>query len=330
MNDKIRVLILGLGNYGHSFATSVLPKCSEYAELAAVVDRREESFEGIPDNVGKYTDLMTAVDAEKPDLVINITPPDAHTTINESLLSKGVAIMCEKPIAGKREDAEHIHGVYNEKGGFIMIGENYRYRKVFREAKRILDSGELGAIHHVEAHFRHYHADYTMFYHGKLPHPLLTDVAVHHLDLARFISSQEPEKVYCREYPAHYTWYRDRPATAHIETVMSGGVIFNYRGTLASPVSTTDWNGDWEIECDKGVLKIFNGNIRITSEEGEREYFVFTGDEDSRVQMLEEACKALRENRKAETDLNDNYKSFMWVQSAIASSETGEWINIKE
>lgn len=330
MNDKIKVLILGLGKYGHSFAVSVLPKCNEYAELVAVVDRREESFEGIPENVGCYTDLVTAVDECKPDLVINITPPDAHTSINELLLSKGVSVMCEKPISGKREDAEKIHSIYSEKGGFLMIGENYRYRKVFREAKRILNSGELGNIHHVEAHFRHYHADYTQFYHGQLPHPLLTDVAVHHLDLARYISSQEPVKVYCREYSAPYTWYQHRPATAHIETEMTGGVICNYRGTLASPVTTTDWNGDWEIECDNGVLKIYNGNVKIITDEGEKEYFVHNGDEDSRVQMLEEACMALKEGRKAETDLNDNYKSFMWVQSAIASSESAEWVEIKE
>ncbi len=330
MNNKIKVLILGLGNYGHSFAVSTLPKCSDYAELVAVVDQRKESWEGIPDNVAKYTDLMTAVDEAKPDLVINITPPDAHTSINEALLAKGVAIMCEKPIAGKYDDAERIHRIYNENGGFLMIGENYRYRKVFREAKRILNSGELGAIHHVEAQFRHYHPDYTQFYHGKLPHPLLTDVAVHHMDLARYISGQEPRQVFCREYPAKYTWYQDRPATAHIETEMTGEVIFNYRGTLASPVSTTDWNGSWEIECDKGVLQIHKGSVRIITENEEREYFVFNGDEDSRVQMLEEACTALKEGCKAETDLNDNYKSFMWIQSAIQSSESGKTIEIKE
>ena len=111
---------------------------------------------------------------------------------------------------------------------------------------------------------------------------------------------------------------------------MTGGVICNYRGTLASPVTTTDWNGDWEIECDKGVLKIYNGNVKIITEEDVKEYFVCNGDEDSRVQLLEEACMALKEGRKAETDLNDNYKSFMWIQSAIASSESGEWITVKE
>jgi len=41
--EKVRVAVLGLGNFGHSWADTIVPACRE-AELAAVIDRFLESL----------------------------------------------------------------------------------------------------------------------------------------------------------------------------------------------------------------------------------------------------------------------------------------------
>ncbi len=86
--DKVKVLVLGLGNFGHSWAVSVLPACSDFAILAGVVDRQKETWKGIAQDVPKFEVLESALDQTKPDLVINVTPPVLHYELTDMLLRK--------------------------------------------------------------------------------------------------------------------------------------------------------------------------------------------------------------------------------------------------
>lgn len=328
--DKIKVLVLGLGNFGHSWAADVLPACQECADLVGVVEKQKDKWQGIAEQVPKYENLVEALEKTKPDLVINVTPPNLHSEICTFLLKKHIAVLCEKPIADTYENALRMGQILKETQGFLMIGENYRYHAVFREAGKILKTEHLGSIHHIQCMFRHYHPDYSMFYHGALEHPLLEDVTIHHLDLARFLTGKEPVRVWCREFPADYSWYAKRPASADIVTEMTDHVIFHYNGTLASPVSSTDWNGNWEVECENGVMRIETGKIYVLLDGEKKEVYSEKKEEDSRIAMLREACEALRENRKAETDYLDNFKSFNWMQKAIQASKQQEWIVVNE
>lgn len=328
MNVKLKVIVLGLGNFGHSWATSIVPACGDDAILAAVVDQRQERWVGIDPAVPRYASLEQAVREIQPDLVVNVTPPAAHTEINKLLLGRGIPVLCEKPIAENLDAALDMGAFLEANGGFLMIGENYRYHGIFRKVRELLQGGGLGALRQISCHFRHYHPDYSMYYHGTLPHPLLEDVTIHHLDLSRYLSGEEPVNVMCREYAAPYCWYGDRPATVHILSDMTGGCVFQYDGTLASPQSTTTWNGDWELQCDKGVVVIRDDRVLVYENDEVREVQPSAYTEDSRVPMLKEACRAIRESRCGETDFRDNLRSFVWMQRAMQSAESGRMIAI--
>lgn len=324
--EALQVLVLGLGNFGRSWASHVAPRC-EGVRLIAAVDQRPERWESIPGEVPKFSSLAEALERVRPELVINATPPDAHLALNEYLLRRGIPVLCEKPIADTLENALRLGEILRETGGFLMIGENYRYHPEMRAARALISSGKLGGIHHVSCRFRHYHPDYSMFYHGALAHPLLEDVTVHHLDLARFLTGQEPLRVWCREAPAPYSWYGQRPASAVILTEMSGGALFHYEGTLASPESSTTWNGSWEIECDGGVVIIEDNRVFLLRGGQRQEIPVNAPAEDSRIPLLREACAALREHRPGETDFADNFKTFRWMRRAIAAAQAEGWVN---
>ena len=306
----------------------MVPSCHDCAVLVGVVDQDTQKWNGISEDIPKFEDLASALDATKPDLVVNVTPPNAHCELTAMLLRKNLAVLCEKPIADSFEDAVRMGEVLKETNGFLAIGENYRYNPLFREAKRVLETYGLGNIHHIHCFFRHYHPDYSKFYHGSLRHPLLEDVTIHHLDLARYLSGQEPTRVWCKEFAAPYSWYGDRPACADIVTEMSHHVMFHYSGTLASPASSTTWNGTWEIECDHGILRIEDDRVFLLKDDTVIEVPVWDRPGDSRPIMLREICYALKEGRNAETDYTDNFKSFHWMQKAIQSSETQNWVDI--
>ena len=52
--------------------------------------------------------------------------------------------------------------------------------------------------------------------------------------------------------------------------------------------------------------------------------------EDSRIPMLQEACAALREKRRAATDFTDNFKTFRWMHAALRSDKEQQWIRIAD
>lgn len=326
--QPLRVLLLGVGNFGASWAQEVLPFCDDIC-FAAAVDAKPERFAFLPDGIAHYTDLDEALDAVRPDLVLNVTPPHAHAALNRHLLNQGYPVLCEKPAAASTQEAHEMLRFYRECGGFLMIAENYRYSPVMRACREVIASGKLGKVLSAQCHFRHYHPDAAQFYHGKLDQPLLLDVTVHHLDVARYLTGAEPERTRCETWSAPYSWYGERPANAHIRTWMTGGVFFSYYGTLAAYAGSTDWNGDWEIECERGTLRIQQSRLTLYCDhEGESVLLPGEGGESaqSRLIMLREAARALHERRCGETDLTDNIRSYLWLQDAIRSSTTHEEI----
>ncbi len=322
----VRVLLLGVGQFGRSWAEEVIPACSDVCRFAAAVDQRAERDAYVPQGVAFYTDLDTALGEVRPDLVINVTPPNLHTALNRKLLSAGYPVLCEKPVAENPEDARELLAFYRRHGGFLMIADNYRYAPVFRRCREVLASGKIGNIHSVQCRFRHYHPDFSAFYHGKLDQPLLLDVTVHHLDTARYLTGLEPVRTRCEAWSAPYAWYGQRPANALIHSWLTGAVPFTYFGTLAAPSSTTDWLGDWEIECDRGTLAVREGGLLLYQAENQPPARLAERGEEraSRAAVLREAVSALSGGRKGETDLEDQMRTYRWVQDAIASSRSGK------
>ena len=323
---KTRDLVLGLGNYGRSWAY-VAAKNPE-GELVAVVDRSEEALALVDLPVAKYTDLDTAVAEQKPDVVILVLPPHLHIPVARGLMEKGITVLCEKPICSDLKEAADFTAWCAEQGRPCGIAENYRYRPVMRGAKQLLLDGVVGKIRRVNCRFTHYHPDYSMFYHGSLKHPLLNDVTVHHLDLARYLTGAEPLTVTCTEHGAPHCWYQQRPASAEIASEMTEDIFFTYNGTLASPVSTTDWYGDWEIMGDKAVLRICGTTVTLYTAENEKQVWEFPDGGDTRAPLLSGFIRALQENTFCESDIQDNFKTFHWMQTAAQSAECGEEIKL--
>lgn len=329
--SRKRVLVLGLGNFGRSWALDIVPFCREKAELAGVVDTREETHKAFLGATDCFADLEEALDAVKPDLVINATTPERHLETTLQILEHKIPVLCEKPIAANLEEAEQMAARAAEQKAFVMIGENYRYGAVFRKCREILQEGRLGKLHMMECRFRHYHPESGKTYHGKLAHPLLTDVSVHHLDLARYLSGEEPVWVEAREWKAPYCWYQERPANASVFSQMTNDVAFSYVGTLGAPVSETDWPGNWSLECDRGILQIQDGRLYELAEEGRREIPVPPDIyADTRAAMLLEAIAALEEGREGESRILENLKTFRWLQAAIASAELQNRVTLDE
>ncbi|MBK8270809.1 MAG: Gfo/Idh/MocA family oxidoreductase [Planctomycetes bacterium] len=133
--SRTRVAVIGVGHMGrhHARLYAELPQ----AELVAIVDRDSEK-------AGKYaaeykTRAIASID-ELPDGVQAVTvavPTIHHRKLTESLLERGIAVLCEKPIAPTVEDAEAMLACSKRTGTLLTVGHTERFNPVVRALSRL-------------------------------------------------------------------------------------------------------------------------------------------------------------------------------------------------
>ena len=70
------------------------------------------------------------IDREQPDFVDVITPPETHAEICDHAASRGVAIVCQKPLAPSLEESASIVERAKLAGVRFMVHENFRWQPV--------------------------------------------------------------------------------------------------------------------------------------------------------------------------------------------------------
>ncbi len=97
-----------------------------------------------------YADLINdpAIDA-----IYNPLPNHLHGEWTIRALRAGKHVLCEKPLAANAAEAERMAAVAMETGLTLMEAFHYRYHPLALRMKAIVDSGTLGPIRHLEAHF---------------------------------------------------------------------------------------------------------------------------------------------------------------------------------
>jgi len=125
----------------------------QIAALAARDQARAEAFATqyhIPQVHNSYAAL---IDDPTIDAVYNPLPNSLHAEWTVRALRAGKHVLCEKPLAANAAEAAEMAKVAQETGRVLMEAFHYRYHPLLLRAKAILDSGELGALRHIEATF---------------------------------------------------------------------------------------------------------------------------------------------------------------------------------
>ena len=161
--EKHRACIIGLGRIASLFEDDVKRShpCTHAGALVALdnVDlisgaaRSEESagrFKKRWNLERVYTDYVEMIEKEKPDIIGLATNPESHRQIVEKIAGMGIkGILCEKPIALSLEDADRMIDACEKNNVVLMVMHNRRFNSLYREAKRIIASGEIGEVNSV-------------------------------------------------------------------------------------------------------------------------------------------------------------------------------------
>jgi len=161
----INAAIVGIGWWGQKIVAAVQGRSERLCFISGVSKE--------PDQVRDFTarhgirlsaDLSDVLRDPQVQAVVLATPHSLHTQQIIACAQAGKAVFCEKPLALTAADAKRAvdacqkAGVLAvdacQKAGVLLgIGTNKRFWPCMRELRRVVDSGALGRLLHVEGHY---------------------------------------------------------------------------------------------------------------------------------------------------------------------------------
>jgi len=140
------------------------------------------------DHFSVFTDPEAALDAIRPDFVDIVTPVETHAPLVRLCAERGIAAICQKPLAPTLAEAEALVADCAAAGTTLLVHENWRWQAPLREAGRLLHEGAIGPPFRGRLTFS---CSFPVFdnqpFLGTLEQFILTDIGSHVLDAARFL-----------------------------------------------------------------------------------------------------------------------------------------------
>jgi predicted dehydrogenase len=155
----INAAVIGLGRWGQSLVTAVQGKNARIRFVHGVSKE--------PDQVRDFaathgfrlsTEFAEALADPQVQAVFLATPHSLHVAQVTAVAAAGKPVWCEKPLALTRAEAERAVEACRKAGVPLGSGNNKRCFASMRELKRVVDSGALGDVLHIEGHFTNEHS----------------------------------------------------------------------------------------------------------------------------------------------------------------------------
>jgi predicted dehydrogenase len=152
-NDKIRIATIGMGIQGNSDTQAALKTPGvEFVACADLYDGRltqaKRAFNKDLFTTRDYREILTRKDI---DAVLVVTPDHWHDHITIAALNAGKHVYCEKPMVQHIDEGKAVIEAWKKSGKTMQIGSQRISGAAFKEAKRLIEAGDIGAINFVES-----------------------------------------------------------------------------------------------------------------------------------------------------------------------------------
>ena len=204
---------------------------------------------GIPHVHDSYDDLLLDPNI---DAVYIPLPNGLHCEWTIRALEAGKHVLCEKPMAANAAEALRMQGVAEKTGRVLVEAFHWRYHPLATRVRELLDSGELGAIRHVEVSTCiPFAIPGDIRYRYDLAGGASMDIGCYAVSILRFLAGAEPEVVSAEARFASPDVDRWMRADYRFE----GGVTGR---TTASLFSVQLLKISARVKTEHGELSIFN------------------------------------------------------------------------
>lgn len=223
----LNAAIIGLGWWGKNLANAVQDR-SERIRFVHGVSKEPEAVREFAATHGfrLSTELEAAVHDPQVEAVVLATPHSLHADQIVQVANAGKPVFCEKPLALRRADAERAVKACERAGVPIGVGQNKRFWPPMRELVKVVRSGALGRLLHIEGHYSNENSSKFFSAWRDDPHETpgagMTGTGIHLLDAFSALAGP------AREVNAQLA--TTRPAPDPLDTV---SVLFRFENGLS-------------------------------------------------------------------------------------------------
>jgi UDP-N-acetylglucosamine 3-dehydrogenase len=341
--STLKVGVIGCGSiakYRH------LPeyKLNKNVEIVAVCDIVAERAEKMAEEYGAkaFSDYKEVLKLEDIDAISVCLPNYLHAPVSIDALNTGKHVICEKPMATSKEEAEAMINAAKRNDKKLMIAHNQRFVASHQKAKEIIESGKLGKIYSFKTTFGHPGpegwsvdgAGSWFFNKEKAFIGAMGDLGVHKADLMRYLLGEFTEVGAFIETNAKQNTDVDDNAVCILRTesgiigtlaaswaYMSGGdnstIIYGEKGTLlleADPEYSL-------IEEYRDGSVVYHKLDKIqTNEEGGQ----------STSHVINHFVDCIVENKEPLINGEEGMKSLKIILAALESKETKQIVSLQK
>ncbi|MDF2378324.1 MAG: Gfo/Idh/MocA family oxidoreductase [Verrucomicrobiales bacterium] len=199
-STTLRWGILGTGNIARQFTKELA--LSETGRLRGVASRRpDKAFTFIeslknPDggSITAYGSYRSILEDPAIDAIYIALPNTLHFEWTAAALRSGKQVLCEKPLALNRREAEELFDIADKNGALLMEGFMYRAHPRTHLLLDTVSNGEIGTLQLIQINFcfNRPAAKEDARFHPNEGGGSLMDVGCYCIDLARSLTGQEP------------------------------------------------------------------------------------------------------------------------------------------
>jgi predicted dehydrogenase len=306
------------GSYAHALRDMPGARLVAAAEPSRAISTRiKRDFSFIPK---MYADYGKMLDKEVIDAVIITTANVDHAPVAIECTKRKKHIMCEKPLATTVRDAQRMIAAARKAGVKLMTAFPVRFSPAIQQAKRMIDSGQLGAI-----------LGGSTSNHGSMPGGwfidkkrsgggAVMDHTVHVADILRWILNDEAEQIY-----AEYATRLHKIPSDDVGQLLirfRSGAFLSLDTSWSRPKSYSTW-GDvkLDIKGEKANLSIncFPRSIHLYDDTKMKHQASAAGDNLDAL-MIAEFVSAIQEDREPLVTGEDGLRA---LEIALAAYEAG-------
>lgn len=282
--NNIRVGVVGIGNMGSAHSLNIYANKVKGAVLGAVCDIDKTKKEWAKQNLGdteffeSYEDMIKS---GKVDAVIIATPHNLHPVIASFAFDMSLHVLSEKPIGTYTKIVRSLNEKAKQSGKVFAIMFNQRVNPVFKKAREIVHSGQIGELVRFVWIITNWYrrqqyyesSSWRATWKGE-GGGILANQCVHNLDVMQWITGL-PKTI---EGHCNYGRFHD------IEVEDDVTAYFEYEnaatGVFISSTGENPGSNHLEISGTKGKMVLEEGKIKLwKSNVSEREYCYFSNEE---------------------------------------------------
>lgn len=198
--EYVRMGVMGTAGTALKRTIPGMQKESSLCRVRAIASRNWDKAvqaaqeAGIEHAMGSYEELLESPDI---DAVYIPLPNHMHVPWAVKALRAGKHVLCEKPLAMSAEQARELADEAARHPGLkVMEAFMYRHHDQWREAKRLVDHGELGEVRAIRSVFSYYNADPDNIRNRpEMGGGAMMDIGCYSISLSRWLMGTEPDMV---------------------------------------------------------------------------------------------------------------------------------------